>query len=147
VAYLSGEVTKAMLFRGGVQSLVESDETRRAVGLDAFVEGAVKAVRSLLVSVPAPREVLLSGRALTRAHVLERLEPPLRALAPVRELQGFARVAKAAAQGAAVLADGLAGGRWQPLVDTMRLRHAGGTVLDHLVVVAPDAARRRLGLA
>jgi hypothetical protein len=28
----------------------------------------------------------------------------------------------------------------------MRLRHASGTVLDHLVVITPDAARRRLGL-
>lgn len=146
VAYLSGEVTKAMLFRGGVQSLAESGEGRRALGLEAFVEGAIKAVRSLLVAVPAPREILLSGRALAEPGVRERLEPPLTTVAPVCRLQGFARVAKAPAQGAAIIADGLAGGRWQPLVETMRLRHASGTVLDHLVVITPDAARRRLGL-
>jgi len=147
VAYLSGEVTKAMLFRGGVQSLAESGEGRRALGLEAFVEGAIKALRSLLVPVPAPREILLSGRALAETGVLDRLEPSLAAVAPVRRLQGFARVAKAPAQGAAIIADGLAGGRWQPLVETMRLRHASGTVLDHLVVITPDAARHRLGLA
>jgi predicted butyrate kinase (DUF1464 family) len=147
VAYLSGEVTKAMLFRGGVQTLAESGEARRALGLDALAEGAIKSLRSVLVSVPAPREILLSGRALTEMGVLERLEPSLAAVAPVRRLQGFARVAKAPAQGAAIIADGLAGGRWQPLVETMRLRHASGTVLDHLVVITPEAARRRLGLA
>lgn len=146
VAYLSGEVTKAMLFRGGVQSLSESKDPRRALGLDALVEGALKALRSLLVSVAAPREILLSGRGLAEPGVLERLEPALAATAPVRQLEGFARVAKAPAQGAAILADGLAGGRWQPLVERMRLRRAGGTVLDHLVVITPEAARRRLGL-
>lgn len=147
VAYLSGEVTKALLFRGGVQTLAESDEAHRALGLDALAEGAIKALRSLLVPVPAPREILLSGRALSETGVLQRLEPSLTGLAPIRRLQGFARVAKAPAQGAAIIADGLAGGRWQPLTETMRLRQASGTVLDHLVVITPEAARRRLGLA
>jgi predicted butyrate kinase (DUF1464 family) len=67
-------------------------------------------------------------------------------LAPVRRLEGFARVAKTAAQGAAILADGLAGGRWAVLVERMRIREAAGTVLDHLVVISPAEARRRLGL-
>src|SRR6266568_4578943 len=57
VAFLAGEVTKAMLFRGGAQSAAEADPSRQTLALDAFVEGALKAVRSLLVSVPAPREI------------------------------------------------------------------------------------------
>lgn len=137
VACLAGEVTKAMLFRGGAGPL-------RAI--DAFVEGALKAVRALMVSVPAPREVLLSGRALTEPGVREGLETGLEGVAPVRQLQGFARIAKTAAQGAALLADGLAGGRWRWLVDTMRLRAAHGTVLDHLSLITVATARRRLGL-
>lgn len=140
VAYLAGQVTKAMLFGGGAVSAGEP-------GRDAFVEGALKAVRSVLVSVPAPRELLLSGRALAEPGVRERLEAGLEGLAPIQRLQGFAKVAKAAAQGAAIIADGLAGGRWRPLVDTMRLRAARGTALDHLAVITPAAARRRLGLS
>jgi len=147
VAYLAGEVTKAMLFRGGARSVAEADPSRQTLALDAFVEGALKAVRSLLVSVPAPREILLSGRALAEPGVRERLDAGLESIAPVRRLQGFARVAKAAAQGAAILADGLAGGRWRDLVDTLRLRSARGTALEHLVVITPAAARRRLGLS
>jgi predicted butyrate kinase (DUF1464 family) len=38
----------------------------------------------------------------------------------------------AAARGAALLADGLAGGRYAPLVHHLRLREARGGVLDHL---------------
>ena len=146
VAYLAGQVTKAMLFRGGVETAAEEDPSHRPVAVDAFVEGALKAARTLLVSVPDPREILLSGRALAESDVLERVSADLRRIAPVLELKGFARVAKTGAQGAAILADGLAGGRWKPLVDNMQLRGARGTVLDHLVVISPRAARRRLGI-
>jgi predicted butyrate kinase (DUF1464 family) len=116
------------------------------VAVEALVEGALKAVRTLQVAVPSPGEILLSGRTLDAPGVRARLEPALTAIAPVRRLQGFARTAKAAAQGAAILANGLAGGEWKELVDTMRLRSASGTVLDYLVVISPAAARRRLGL-
>lgn len=146
VAYLAGTVTKDMLFRGGAQFLAaqagDGPERARA----AFVESAVKAVRALTVATPTPREILLSGRALAEPGVEEGLRAELTAVAPVLPLQGFARVAKIPAQGAAILADGLAGGRWAPLVETMRIRAASGTALDHLVVISPADARRRLGL-
>ena len=58
-------------------------------------------------------------------------------MAPVR------LVAKAAAHGAAVLADGLAGGRYAPLVDRLRLRDASGTALDHLRLHGADRIRLR----
>jgi predicted butyrate kinase (DUF1464 family) len=61
-------------------------------------------------------------------------------------LTGFAAVAKEAAQGAALLADGLAGGRSASLVDGLGIREACGTVLDHLYVIAPVQARARLGI-
>jgi predicted butyrate kinase (DUF1464 family) len=64
----------------------------------------------------------------------------------VRMLTGFAAVAKQGAQGAALLADGLAGGTQQPLVERLRIRQARGTVLDHLHVISPDEAGHRLGL-
>ena len=78
--------------------------------------------------------------------VRSRLEAGLAPLGTVRALQGFARVAKQGAQGAALLADGLAGGAHQALVDRLRIREATGSVLDHLYVITPDDARRRLGL-
>ena len=62
-------------------------------------------------------------------------------------LTGFAAVAKQAAQGAALLADGLTGGKSAALVDAIGIREACGTVLDHLYVISPAQARARLGIA
>jgi predicted butyrate kinase (DUF1464 family) len=53
-------------------------------------------------------------------------------VATVSTAAGLGAGAKTAAQGAAVLADGLAGGRYAPLVERLRLREASGTALDHL---------------
>jgi predicted butyrate kinase (DUF1464 family) len=64
----------------------------------------------------------------------------------VHVLTGFAPIAKHAAQGAALLADGLAGGRSAPLVAALGIREAHGTVLDHLYVISPSDARARLGI-
>jgi predicted butyrate kinase (DUF1464 family) len=76
------------------------------------------------------------------ADRLSRVHTPLR----VERLAGLATIAKHAAQGAALLADGLAGGSAAPIVDRLGIRAASGTVLDHLAVIAPSAARRRLGM-
>lgn len=146
VAYLAGEVTKTLLFRGGVEDVARAGPGGRVVALDAFVEGALKAVRWLSVSAPGAREVVVSGRALEDPEVWSRLEIALGAIAPACRLRGFARTAKPAAQGAAILADGLAGGRWQTVTDGMRIRDARGTALDGLVVISAADARRRLGL-
>ena len=52
-----------------------------------------------------------------------------------------------AAYGAALLADGLAGGSEAALVEQLAIREARGTVLDHLYVISRDQARKTLGLA
>jgi len=130
VAYLAEHVTKAMLFQGGTDNDV------------AYVESGLKAIAGLMVSVPGPVEIVLSGRF---AH--EYVEAfTARVSRPVRMLDGFASVAKHAAQGAALIANGLAGGSARAIVDTLGLRDARGSVLDFLTVIPPDAARRRLGL-
>jgi predicted butyrate kinase (DUF1464 family) len=147
VAYLAGQVQKAMLFRGGAASPAEGPTAQPdAAGRAAWIEGACKAVLALTVSLPGPREILLSGRHAADPGVRSALETRLGAIAPVRDLVGYASVAKQGAQGAALLADGLAGGESAVLVETMALRRASGTVLDYLRVISPDDARRRLGL-
>ena len=147
VAFLAGTIGKAALFSGGVESVAARDPAARPVAVEAYVEGAIKAVRQLLVAVPEPDEILLSGRHADEPGLAERLGRALADAAPVRRLMGFAATAKQGAQGAAVLADGLAGGEYAPLVDRLRIRESRGTVLDHLYVITPAAARQRLGLA
>lgn len=158
VAYLAGSVTKAMLFRGGVESMIDdapdpllriAEPTTRAEhrAREAFLESVIKAVAALLVAVPHPFEILLSGRVARNDGIARALHLKLSPIGPTRALRGFAHVSKEAAQGAALIADGLAGGSHTRLTDTLGLREAAGTVLDNLFFVSPDAARRRLGLA
>jgi predicted butyrate kinase (DUF1464 family) len=146
VAFLAGTVDKALLFGGGAETVAESGPGRRATAITAYVEGAVKAVAQLRVAAPEAEEVLVSGRGADDSALVARLGAALSREVAVRRLEGFARVAKQGAQGAALLADGLAGGRHEALVKRLRIREAQGTVLDHLHVIAPAAARRRLGL-
>ena len=146
VAFLAGEVTKADLFQGGVETILGRDSAERETAIEAYVEGIVRMVAQLLCSAPDADEVMLSGRRAADPEVLRRISDKLAGPRHVRPLAGFASVAKEGAQGAALIADGLAGGTNRDLVERLRLRNAAGTVLDYLHVITPDTARSRLGL-
>jgi predicted butyrate kinase (DUF1464 family) len=145
VAFLASNVSKALLFQGGVSSLTQQNPGARPIAIRAYVEGAAKAVRQLRCSAPSADEVLLSGRNSADPEIVQSLSAELSDL-QLGTLTGFAAIAKQGAQGAALLADGLAGGRAQAVVDRLGIREAGGTVLDHLVFISPETARLRLGL-
>jgi predicted butyrate kinase (DUF1464 family) len=117
---------------GAVERL-RQDPAARA-GWLALEEGAAKAVLALTASVPAPREVLVAGRLAAAPGLVDALAERLAAVAPVRR----AMAVGSAARGAALLADGLAGGRHAPLVDGLRLREARGGALDHLRIYGAE---------
>jgi predicted butyrate kinase (DUF1464 family) len=146
VAFLAGDVSKAMLFDGGVERIARDDATLAPVAFEAYIEGVARAARQLRSAAPSADEVLLSGRHALSPTVRERLAGAIADQGELRLLSGFAARAKQGAQGAALVADGLAGGTHRGLVDRLRIREAKGTVLDHLHVISPAAARRRLGL-
>jgi predicted butyrate kinase (DUF1464 family) len=146
VAFLAGTLSKAALFQGGASSLIQRDPGNRPLALRAYVEGAAKAVRQLQWSAPSADEILLSGRNAADPEIRQLLSAELRDVGALRLLTGFAATAKQGAQGAALLADGLAGGRERELVERLRIREAKGTVLDHLVFISPAVARQRLGI-
>src|SRR5437773_1341106 len=161
VAVLAGQVPKPPLFRGGAATIAGGPDglaeaiaapapLRGPLAWDAYVESSVKAAAALAVSVPRAFEVILSGRMARVAGVREELTRRLAGVIagrPVHVLTGFAVAAKQGAQGAALIADGLAGGASAALVDALGIREACGTVLDHLYVITPAAARARLGIA
>jgi predicted butyrate kinase (DUF1464 family) len=113
-------------------------DPRHREGWHALEEGAVKAALALTASVPAPREILVAGRLARAPSLLDALTDRLAGVAPVRTATGLGPRGKTAAQGAALLADGLAGGRYAPLVEQLGLRKAGGTALDHLRMHGAD---------
>src|SRR5437870_1120979 len=116
VAYLAGEVPKALLFRGGAATVAGWDETTASperlaqpatpaeqVARDALVESTVKTAVALATVIPSPKEFVLSGR-LTRVEALggairERLQASATEVHVIRVDGRFsARAAAAAAR-------------------------------------------------
>jgi predicted butyrate kinase (DUF1464 family) len=116
-AYLAGALTKGDLFAGGSAELLVEGVTRAAAGMLALHRCEV---------------VVLSGRLLeTEPGVCAEVEKALARLAKVERLASLTGAwVKHAAQGAALIADGLAGGGWSTRVGRLRLRQAAGTALD-----------------
>jgi len=139
-----GQWEKADVFSGGCASIGDCstpEELVERIGVDehcrlaydAMIEGVVKAVLAMTASVPKPKEVLLSGR-LTRIKEVEDDLLTRIDLAPVRRvgwLRGIQKV-KETAQGYALVGDGLAGGRFQRLIEWMRIKDAKGTAMDYV---------------
>jgi predicted butyrate kinase (DUF1464 family) len=160
VACLAGSISKRLVFSGGAaavaglpaasaEELASSRDPAARVAWEAYMESAAKAVAALAVAVPQVHDVVLSGRSARTARVRAELAHRLRGVVDgvvVHDLDGFARSCSQAAQGAALVADGLCGGGAKTLVERMDLRGAAGTVLDYLFLVNRDEARRRLGI-
>jgi predicted butyrate kinase (DUF1464 family) len=155
VAYLlGGALSKRTVFSGGAldprgeldlsAGLAElRRDPRHREGWLALEEGAAKAALALTASAPRPREILVAGRLAQAPGVIEALGERLAAVAPVRAVASVGTGASAAAHGAAVLADGLAGGRYAALVERLGLAGASGSALDHLRVHGADQIRLR----
>lgn len=156
LAYLLGKFPKSVLFSGGVAAMTGQPALSPEAALDlretvpaarraweALFEGVKKSVAAEMAVVPNVREILLSGRLCRIPAVREELADRLSRFAPVHRLSGIARVAKEAAQGAALIADGMAGGQYASLVETMRLKEASGTVLDYLHISLADELKRK----
>jgi predicted butyrate kinase (DUF1464 family) len=127
-AYLLSPLAKRDLFAGGLRAVGDADSGQRH-----FIESLLHAVAGLRAVTPFD-EVVLSGRLLESEPALAaEVEGRLGRLAPVLRLESLPEAwVKHAAQGAALVADGLAGGRHAPLVEHLELRAAAGTVLDGL---------------
>jgi predicted butyrate kinase (DUF1464 family) len=147
LAYLLGPaLRKDTLFTGGALDptgrLQSTDlgalwsSPGHAEGWAALLEAVAKAVRGLVVSAPAPHEIIVSGRLARLPGLIATLSASLGTLAPVLAL--VPPRASAAAHGAALLADALAGGPHTELAEVLRLRESSGSVLDNLRVAGSE---------
>jgi len=149
VAYLSGGFSKTVLFSGGVchimgdriiapeefAAALERGDEAAQFAFAAYAEGILRAVAIEMLATDASI-VYLSGRLSRLMPLRERLTRAIREKfdVEVRCLEGFAAAAKEAAQGAAIIADGLAGGRYRGLVDHLQIRLATGSLFDHIYI-------------
>ena len=155
VAYAISNVTdfsKQMLFAGGVASYAKVDTSKPLEefihdtesnpqlkeGLEMMLESVVKDVSSLLPST-LPREIILSGRFIRLPQFLSALNRKftdfsknIKVKMDINVLETDAKVTKQAAEGAAIFANGLAGGKYRPLIDAMKLRQSEGSVFSNL---------------
>jgi predicted butyrate kinase (DUF1464 family) len=123
VAYWRCPLSKRDLFEGGLDDL-------GALGPAAFRESLSRTVAGLKAVTPF-ETIYLSGQGLIRSDVaglVDRALGPLGRLVPLPSLPGA--WVKHAAQGSALLADALAGGRFAPLAEALELRSARGTIWD-----------------
>ncbi len=125
VAYWRSPVLKDDLFHGGLTDL-------GAEGPAAFRESLRKHVAGLKAVTPFER-IYLSGASADRPEIAALALEACDSLVSIIRLPSLPGAwVKHAAQGAALLADGLSGGRHAALVLTLELRKASGTVYDGL---------------
>lgn len=130
---MGGASVSGKRFPEEIADCVDSDENCK-VAWDGMTEGLVKGAASMMVSVPEAKEILLSGRLTRIRKIGKELAERLSEFAPTRQigwLPSAGRV-KEAAQGYAMVADGLMGGKFSELVDWMEIKKAKGTALDYI---------------
>ena len=152
IANVTEDFSKMLLFSGGVASVAKVNPSKpleefvknakfnpqTKEGYNLMLESILKDAAALLPSV-TPTEIILSGRFTKIPEFLVSLKGKLSDFfkktglkADIQVLQGNAKVTKQAAEGAAVFANGIAGGKYKPLIDAMRLRESEGTVFSNL---------------
>ncbi len=145
LVYLLGDISKENVPKGGaayvagmrepsLEAFVERrhHSERYRMAWEILMESIEKDIAQILVSVKKPKEIILSGRIVHMPYILRELSERLSSYGKVRRLEGFAKKVKEASQGAALIADGLAGGEFQKLIDCIRLKSADGSVLDYI---------------
>lgn len=136
LAYLIGEFPKSMIFSGGVKSFAREWKLNESETLDVLAEYVMKGLRAMEVSVN-PDFYVLSGKFA--GDLLRRIKD--RSGREVMLLRGFGR-GKQSAQGAAVIANAIAGGEYREVVEYMRILEAKGTVLDYITSDIMEYLRR-----
>jgi len=157
LAQLAGEWNKSDVFSGGASTVSEKNSLeallkdrnegeKSKIAWNALIEGVEKGVASMLTSVSEPNEILTSGRLTRIDEVQKELERKLRGYAGVRSVGSLkgAKEVKEAAQGHAMVAEGLSGGEFSEVIDCIKIREADGTPLDHIYHPKADTIKEEL---
>jgi len=160
VVVVSRRWSRVDVFHGGVVDMCSVDSLEKAfekalsgdetclTAVNSYVEGIVKSVASILQSFSSkPKEIVVSGRYARSDIVYESVAEKLKKFGiPVRRvgmLRGAKR-SKEAAQGYAIIGEGLLGGVFHRLVKHMEIDRACGTVLSWVVHPRARDAKQRV---
>ena len=147
LSYLLDGIYKKTIYSGGAAYvagygdlspeefiILANSDDKFKLAMDFFIESILKDINAMQISVKHPKEILLSGRFAKIDSFYKLIESQLSNIAPVHRMTGLptVQIAKEAAQGAAIIANGLANGKFKSLIETMKLSDAKGTVLDYI---------------
>jgi predicted butyrate kinase (DUF1464 family) len=139
-----GKFPGIVLFSGGAKDASGKDDLtpeemarerdRYSGSWNMLLESILKGITAMMVAVDKPREILLSGRLIGIPEITEALTARLSQFGRVRRVGRQARVAKEAAEGAYIIGEGLLGGKYKGIIDSLKLREASGTMFDHILL-------------
>ncbi len=139
-----GKFPGVVLYSGGAKDVSGQEDLtpeelarhpeRYAGAWNMLLESIAKGVAAMMVSVAKPREILLSGRLSRVPEIARALEVKLAQFGKVRRLGRQARIAKEAAEGAYIIGEGLMGGKYQGIIDSLELKGARGTMYDYVLL-------------
>ena len=118
-------------------TLLAKKDNQTKLALKAYLSSVKKAVfgiSSSFTSKDKIKEVLLAGRGSDLVYFREKMIRGLKDIAPVRTMKSFSQISKRAAQGAAFIANGLIGGRFEPIIDNLKIKEATGSILDDIFI-------------
>ena len=147
LAYIIKNINKSTIYKGGITSIIGSSQIspeefilmigkdkRFKLAFDALIESICKNIMAMSVSTNKPKEILISGRLSQQNIILNSIKSKLSNFAPIRTISRLvgSKYTKEAAQGAAIIADGLANGQFKPLIDCMKIKKASGSIFDNI---------------
>ncbi|MFC2014085.1 DUF1464 family protein [Chloroflexota bacterium] len=146
-----GKFPGVVLFSGGALDMSgKADLTPEELAIEhhkypeswnMILESVVKGVATMSVAVEKPREIVLSGRLTNIPEITEALKSRLSRFGAVRRVGRKASVAKEAAEGAYIIGEGLLGGKYTGIVDSLELRGARGTMYDYVLLKGVEVER------
>jgi predicted butyrate kinase (DUF1464 family) len=139
-----GKFPGVVLYSGGAKDVSGQEDLtpeelahhpkRYAGAWNMLLESVAKGVAAMMVSVAKPREILLSGRLSRIPEIAQALEAKLAQFGRVRRVGRQAEIAKEAAEGAYIIGEGLLGGKYRGIVDSLELKNARGTMYDYVLL-------------
>jgi len=148
IAYLMGKIKKSDVYKGGVSSiagyqdlkaeeilLLSKKDKQTKLALKSFYDNlkkAIYAISSSFFNKKKIKEILFAGRLSKIEELTRPIFNEIKEIAPPKLMRSYASISKESAQGAAFIANGLLGGKFKEIIETMRVKEAFGNILDDI---------------